>query len=1064
MTSGMKRTLAYSAVSAMALTGVPLLAGSAQADPLPTGPTALYGVDLGIASVRDHATVSLVATDANPAVTKMVLKAGADTIATATRDSDNVFTTEWAPPAGLYNTTVTVTAQGQDNLGNDVGAPATQTVLVDPGADTIDLADPAAAIGLFTQPYAAAHETQGALAGTTSAADGALVLLRGLLPAAHTPGFGFVKDHKFTAKVNATGYTFDTTDPEVDQLLVGAGIGVGATDGRDAQVVDVYEATIGSIGAVAKTPNVQAGHTSDVVVTVEDQKGNPVVGAEVAQDGVAGAEQYTDVNGEATFAALPAGSYRFYANTTGASGYDNGVDYKSGAVEITSYSATPGTAEATSEDGGAFDVDELTAGDLGVKVTDQNDAALAGESFFYSWDYVPANPSTTDKAKSFDMGHVVTGADGKADLSLPPVTSDGGTYTLKGYVNLDGTPDQGDGDLAANPLKVSTGESSIKFDDADPAQRQAGTVQTFTGYLSVAGKSLGNRDLALTWTAAGDAKVAAQGDQPAGTTRSGNTSATTKTAGDGSFSVAINDPAGTTGTPLANETGDQLTAAGTVAGVGTDATKTVTVDFLKNVTAATIDETASNKLIDGLATPGRPVTKTVHVENSDGVALANASVKLTTDHGFFTKLDAAGDLVPATAAAQDGLFGDWKNNGATMTVKTDAGGDATFTVAIARDADFDDGAVTSTITAEVGSTTNAAPMTVDWQSTDALNPGAVKLTLDADQDVEVLPKASTRETVYLDVAATDQFGNLTAATVDLSDDAADTEINGSSTDTVPTDFTDSPTVVDLDSDDTVDQTVTGKWDADTNTWIDGDTATAGFQATRTTDLKVVSGDAAAVNWYTVDFNASKYTITTADGSTSYKKGDTVKLTYKAVDQNGEPISDLDPAWFRTGPDDYQDGTAWSSPNTNEDGESTFIFQGAKAGTAIVDVVVRDDMFPSPVLIPAAEQSETLTFSAPVAPVVREKINATLWAVNGRTGMDLVVVDAHNKKAAGTVVRIYRVNPNGTIHLIRSPRLDANGKVLVGFKDYSRGHGTRYVAVVNTGPLTLWDTTNVDWVW
>ncbi len=67
-------------------------------------------------------------------------------------------------------------------------------------------------------------------------------------------------------------------------------------------------------------------------------------------------------------------------------------------------------------------------------------------------------------------------------------------------------------------------------------------------------------------------------------------------------------------------------------------------------------------------------------------------------------------------------------------------------------------------------------------------------------------------------------------------------------------------------------------------------------------------------------------------------GTTVTEIYTAIDQIGEPISDLDVVFFRTGPDDLQDGDGNSGDDTNSDGDATYIFQGAKVGTARITAV------------------------------------------------------------------------------------------------------------------------------
>ena len=179
---------------------------------------------------------------------------------------------------------------------------------------------------------------------------------------------------------------------------------------------------------------------------------------------------------------------------------------------------------ATSADGPAFDVDENDADDLQVKLVDQNGDGIPGKTVSYSLSIVPftdharrPRPPRPPPARSRP------GADGKANI---PFTNKGnGTYTLKTYVEQNGTPGQQDGDLSGADLVFKAGDSSLRFVDAPSATSIAGTTDTYDATLALGdGTPLPGRSVLFTFTknATGNAVVAAQGAQPTGTTRNGD--------------------------------------------------------------------------------------------------------------------------------------------------------------------------------------------------------------------------------------------------------------------------------------------------------------------------------------------------------------------------------------------------------------------------------------------------------------------------------------------------------------------------------------------------------------
>ncbi|GAB2876643.1 hypothetical protein [Nocardioides pacificus] len=1078
--SGIKRGLATTAITALAVTGLPFFASSASAESLASGTTATELLspagtdDVSIKNDGQNTTVSLVANAPAGAdkVEFTYTPAGgtAQVIGSATRSANGQFALEWTPAAAIYNTTVTVTAQGMTNQNVAVGAPSVVTgVVVSTTAESVEL-NSNDSVGFYL-PNNGSTAGTAIVSGTTSSltVDPTIATVEG------GTGAGTVEIAAATA--GATSRAFKATVPVTSTLLDETGTNalnqfavrssVGGTS--DAQAFNAYKQTISGLTATTKQAQVAgATGTTEVTVTVVDQNNKPVAGAAVAAAGGTGNGTpsnggVTNASGQVVFTGVTVGAHKYYADDNANGAYDNGAEYAQD-VTITSYTAAPDSIAFASKDGNAFDVDEVAAGDLQVTVKDQQGNPIAA-TVQYAWDYVPFKPTDTDKARTYTMPAASAGTDGKAEIALPATASflPGGTFTLNAYVNRDNTPGQGTGDLSIAPASLKIGESDVVWGEKSPAQRKAGTVQEFAGKLQLAdGTTLGGRDLAITLdtTPAGnDAIVSAQASQPAGTTRTGAESATVKTASDGSFAISLTDPAVTPATGQTDELGDVLTATGTAGGVGVDATEALTVDWLVNATVASVGLTADvdttagendsyEELVDNVATPGRPVTFQVRVTNKadgTGTPMANQTVTLKTDNGFFTTPAATeAGLVAEPAKAAGGLYGSWKDLGKETTVTTDADGKAWVTVAIGRDSGFDDdGKVKSTISATTGGVSNTSPITVDWTSNDALNPGSVEVALADNQTVESLPKAPTTETVKFDVFTKDQFGNLTAESVTLSENAANASLSSLS---VTSQYLGDAPAVTASGTGAGDMTVTGSWTNASNVWTDSDAVLAGFQAQRTTATKTVTDESETVSWYVVDYTASEYSISHSGGATQ-PVGSTVTTTYKAVDQNGEPIQGLSVRFFRTGPDDLQDGDGNTTATTNAQGEATYVYQGAKAGTATVTAVVRDSAGD---LIPEARQTDTVTFGAEeIEPPKYIKVDLS-GPNNGRKRDALRVTTT--PAAGGASAQLYRVANGGRV-LIATKNLWSTGKTTFRVRDTNKGRFTKYVVLVRATDAT-----------
>ena len=72
---------------------------------------------------------------------------------------------------------------------------------------------------------------------------------------------------------------------------------------------------------------------------------------------------------------------------------------------------------------------------------------------------------------------------------------------------------------------VKAGEAVAEWNDGDVAQAGASTTKVLSGtYALEDGTALAGRRVDFTWAPNGDAVIAPQSSQPAGTTRDGNTS------------------------------------------------------------------------------------------------------------------------------------------------------------------------------------------------------------------------------------------------------------------------------------------------------------------------------------------------------------------------------------------------------------------------------------------------------------------------------------------------------------------------------------------------------------
>lgn len=1111
--SGIKRGLATTAIAALAITGVPAIANAAtleQQEPANTIDLKTLPATAGVASVKNDGTntsVSLVATAGSGvefvSFYNSATPAAANLIGTATRGNNGEFQIEWTPGLGAANVVTAAESDVSGTPDTSAGAaPSDSATTVALGtAASLEVA-PRGQAGYFQQPtggvYATAVGANGGgnlvfgLTGTQSSdAVPALVAAdsEGVLAANSsftTDAANGAATTSWFGTVNLDPTDVTPGDATVDQVL--PVVEAAANGSRDAQGYTVYSQTINNISVTTGSFD-NAAQTGTVTITVTDQNGQPVSGVNIGRTNAGGnaasnSVGVTNGRGQVVLTSQQAGSYTFYADASNAAGFTNGVDRQA--------SATLGAQRANSiafesRDGNAFDIDEYSAGDTRVRVLDAAGNPVAGETFFYNVTFdafADGVPTATTRQQT-----AVTDANGYANIRLPLAESDfagtpgttspstaqlsaGGTYTVNGFVNRDGSaPGQDAADLALTAASFKAGESIVDFDGPANLTRQFGTTQTFTGTVELAdGTPLVGRTLDISYTPTGDSALSAT--QPTGTTRLSNTSARVVTQAGGTFSVSVTDPAATTA-PQTDETA-VLRAVGTATvgntnpatnGIGTDANDQVTITFAANAAASGVTLSPNYggngdqylELIGGQATPGRPVAFEVNLTNSTGDPLAGQQVTLTTSNGFFVEYNdttpatpvAAGDLTADPAPAAGGNYGEFKSLGQSIVVTTDAQGRATVVVGIERDAGFDDdGIVDATIRATSGGATNANPINVRFQTTagfEALNPGSV--------DVQVDEEANVGDEVPVNVYAKDQFGNLVKDSVVVADNTTDagfeaanssTPRNGSQT--VASQFLGEDATLDAVADTAVEQTITATWTQASNKYQDSNPNQAGFQPGVVTVANNSVTDSATINWTDVDFGDYDITLTSSPEG-DVKVNAPVTETVTVVDADGNPVAGVVVEFTRQGPGDQagQDVRV-----TNAQGQASYTFSSATVGTATVIAVVSDGQ--------AGGESETLTDTVNFVTGV-EVIRANLSANNNGAKPDRLKVTTGKAAAAGAVVKFFRIKANGGSVQVGQAVLGADGSVKKNVKDINGKRFTKYFARVLPTDATLGDRSN-----
>ena len=1075
MPSQSSRRLRLAAAAVLGLSGVGALPLAATAAPLPADYTAVtmlnpFSDALNVGDDGTGSNTVRLEAGAQPTVARMIfqfrttpqgpLPSPWTTIATVDRNDDGAFATEWAAPAlTFFGQTYDVRAVPADATGTALSgvAPAERTGLSRTSARAVNLAN-GSELGYFEVPYTGSDDNAKRLAsvsGSTGAFDQnneARAVRIGTFSAAgvrETTARGAIDSTPagpFTAKVDLSSVVLDSTAGAVNQVALWAALYTNNTpdaniSANEVEAYTLYEQVITTVTATPDRANVAPGESAAVTITVTDGQGKPIVGAQVMRQQAATPTPaptlvgYTDARGTVTSAQPGGTTAYYYSNTDNSASFETAKsDKRSPDVTITNFQAVPTTLTATSADGAAFDLDEVDnaassgtgsdgdATDVTVQVKDQRGTATsAGNSqdLQYFWTVTPFSGGTATRFPAEGTSTGTPEGGGKYSVVVP--AGGNGTYELSAGLTADAITTKG-AIASSRLLTVKAGQAAISWDKTSPQEAPAGATSDVAGRLGLPdGTLLPGRDLALTFqrdtnTADEDATPDAGFAGPGGTVV---TSSTVTTTGAGTFSVSVTDPVET---PQRAELGDNIDAASASNSFGNaGATRdNQVVNFVADSTPAAVTLTESRE--SSTLRPGEFTLYTVKVANRLGGGIAGQDVRLTTDGGYFSQDDGSATTTsptPAPSPVAGADAGTFRNDGTSITVRTGADGTATVFLAMGRNAGFDDdGLLATRVTATSGAL--SATDNHSWTSANPLNGGAVELVVsDKAQDSAILPKAQTSDQVFVDVLVTDQFGNAVGGeNVSLTDDSAGTitETDGTANDgTVVSDFAKEGDATLASATGTA-QKVTASWTTERVTYTGASTTTAPGTETLTDDY--------TVEWYAVDYAASDITFT-PNGTGAREVGSSVTLTYEALDQLGQPISDLFIAFTRSGPGAGSDTSGSSNTLTGADGTATYTFVGSVAGRADVTANARQGSATGDA-VSAASRTASVTFEEEQVDPVKPQIETVKKIRGNKLVLKVAVTASTQDPVQGTLV----LTENGKRLLTRELNADGERKLVV----------------------------------
>ncbi len=410
------------------------------------------------------------------------------------------------------------------------------------------------AASYFLQPYVESDRTSATIPvyGTTSATDGTVGLStwrrnQGVFvgqTAADVEPFEekvpgedrFETYGRFTGLIELTAF-----DIEEGAVAVAA-----ERDSDDVAPIALTAQQISYVWATTPAP-VRAGERADVTIRVADQNQEYIRGAEVRRASDDSLVGYTDGSGVVTADEAGDTEETYYANATDADPFDAGDgDVTSGPVTVATYEPDPSYAQPVFGDGTAFDVDEYEPGDLALAVADSQGRPVgADESVSYR-----VYPS--DEPAPATYRTALTNEDGVAVVDFDP-TDASGDYTLA-YVLTDKQDTESE-----QTRTFTTGEAELLLSPkASPVVEAAGGQIDYFGRLVLNGEPLPNRRVDLSYERGIEVVPGNSADAGIVTAKGRRLQASRTTNDHGSFRVTIDDRAEN---PQASEIEGVLTAS-----------------------------------------------------------------------------------------------------------------------------------------------------------------------------------------------------------------------------------------------------------------------------------------------------------------------------------------------------------------------------------------------------------------------------------------------------------------------------------------------------------------------
>lgn len=515
--------------------------------------------------------------------------------------------TEYWSPTTLDGTTIAVRMVATTEDGTSYAI--RNNVSVTGAASPVDSVKAFSNGGYFVQPYAGSSRTRTLkpVSGTTSATNGSVQLswwrasdktFQGQVDAAVAPGqlkaTGFpstptyVNGGTFNGVLDITAYG---ADPD-DVLVLAA-----ERDTDDVVPVTLYSQVPTSASIAQRAPKSTG---TPVDVTVRDQLGSPVAGAEVRRVSDGGLVGYTDGAGTATANQPGDTSESYYVNTTDSDALDGG-DPTTAEIAVDPYVPVVTSTVAKVADGAVFDDDEYAAGDIALQVVDQEGTPFgSGAELQYRLYRTGTTPPAFTTATADGAGRVVV----PFDAAGPD-----GSYTLD-YTTPTSAPV-----VEEFSTTFVAGDSTLSLSPGLGSAASGGQI-TYTGSLIVGGKPLPGRKVDLSYTRGAELAPGLVAD--AGMVGVGGALAgTVATAADGSFTVVVKDPA-KSGNPA--ETGGRLSAA---TATNVPSGSSTLAGNAQESAASAADFTAGPGVV-----PGVPLVKTVKIVLK-GKSKRGAADKLT---------------------------------------------------------------------------------------------------------------------------------------------------------------------------------------------------------------------------------------------------------------------------------------------------------------------------------------------------------------------------------------------------------------------------------------------------